>query len=61
MLETYDLKQAAKILKLNPQTIKRKAREGKISFSKPGRAYLFTSNQITEYLKMTETKNKVEK
>ena len=48
---TYDINYTSALLQLNPQTVKKFIREGKIKAKKVGRRYLILGRNILEYLK----------
>ena len=50
-METFDLKQAAKFLKMHPVTVQAKARAGEIPASKPGKCWAFIKDDLVSYLR----------
>lgn len=46
----YSTEEAAKILHIAPEVLTRKCRNGEITFKRSGRKYLFSDEDINNYL-----------
>ncbi len=54
-MRTLDLKQAANLLRLNPETLRIKAKSGEIPGAKPGRCWVFVEEHLEQYLRSQYT------
>jgi len=52
-METLDLKQAAKLLCIHPDTLRARAAAGIVRGYKPGRSWVFFESEVIEYLRST--------
>ena len=50
-MNTLDLKEAAKFLKMHPQTVRRLAKAGRLPGAKPGKLWCFLEADLAEYLR----------
>lgn len=48
---TLDLKQAAQLLKMHPEEVRRRARMGQLPGAKPGKRWVFVEADLAEYLR----------
>ena len=51
LLRTLSLTEAAKFLRVHPETLRQLARQGKIPGAKVGRAWVFLEEDLAEYLR----------
>jgi excisionase family DNA binding protein len=51
MIKTLDLKEAAALLKMTPEGLRRKVTSGEIPGAKPGKCWVFCEDDIAEYLR----------
>ena len=49
-MKTYDLKEAANLLKMSPEGLRRKLVNGELSAAKPGKRWCIREDDIAEYL-----------
>lgn len=49
--DTLDLNQAAAFLKMNPKSLRQKAKTGKIPGAKPGKRWCFLKSDLISYLR----------
>ncbi len=49
-METLDLEQAANFLKVNPEVLRRKAKDGEIPGSKVGRKWVFVKEHLADFI-----------
>jgi hypothetical protein len=49
-MNTFDLRQAAAILKLHPEELRRRAKRGLVPGAKVGRAWVFLESDLVDYL-----------
>ena len=54
-LRTYTLEEAADVLHMNAEVLRRKAKAGLVKVSKPGKRLVFHEGALVEYLNETET------
>jgi excisionase family DNA binding protein len=52
-MQTLNLQQAAKFLKIHPVTLQAKAKSGEIPGAKPGKCWVFIDEDLVEYLRST--------
>jgi len=57
-METLDLDQASKLLKLHPSTVLAKARAGEIPAAKPGKCWVFIDIDLLDWLREQYTSNR---
>ncbi len=50
-MKTLSLRQAAKLLKLHPETLRARAASGEIRAAKPGRSWVFLQDDLLDYLR----------
>jgi excisionase family DNA binding protein len=50
-MKTLDLLEAAKLLKLHPQTVLKLAREGEIPAAKPGKCWVFIEEDLIDWIR----------
>lgn len=50
-MKTFDLKEAAAFLKMNPEGLRRKVASGEIPGAKPGKRWCFREDDLAEYLR----------
>lgn len=55
-MKTLDLNEAAKLLKLHPQTVLQRARAGDIPAAKPGKCWVFVEEDLIEWLRLQYTR-----
>lgn len=55
-IETFDLKEAAAFLKMNPEALRRKVASGDIPGTKPGKSWCFRKDDLAEYLRSLYSK-----
>lgn len=56
MEKFYLVDEASSILRVNPQTVQRWVREGRLQAGWSGRQLVFTEDQLREFVKPTETR-----
>lgn len=61
ILNTYTVDEVAKALKLNPYTVRRLVREGKIPAFKIGGQWRFRKEEVDRFIKDLEKNNSLEK
>ncbi len=54
-MKTLDLKEAAQLLRCNPETLRIKAKSGEIPGAKPGRCWVFVEEHLEQYLRSQYT------
>ena len=57
-METLDLGQASKLVKLHPSTVLAKARAGEIPAAKPGKCWVFIDIDLLDWLREQYTSNR---
>ncbi len=50
-MKTLDLLEAAKLLKLHPQTLLQRARAGEIPAAKPGKCWVFIEEDLIDWIR----------
>ena len=50
-METFDLGQAAKFLKLHPEELRRRAKTGRVPAAKVGKCWVFLEPDLVDYLR----------
>lgn len=50
-MKTLDLKQAAAFLRMNPETLRQKAKAGLIPGAKPGKSWVFFEEDLVQYMR----------
>ena len=50
-MKTLDLLEAAKLLKLHPQTLLQRARAGEIPAAKPGKCWIFIEEDLIDWIR----------
>ncbi len=51
IMETLDLEQAARFLKLHPEELRRRAKAGRVPAAKVGKCWVFIKDDLADYLR----------
>ncbi len=50
-MKIFDLQEAAALLRMNPETLRRKAKAGIIHGAKPGKCWIFLEKDLVDYVR----------
>jgi len=50
-MRTFTLKEAAQVLKMHPEELRRRAKSGKVPAAKPGKQWVFLEEDLQNYLR----------